>query len=173
MEDQNERSERIHKALLDRRPRGPRFAILILIIFAILTLVLAFSIAFLFVRNPSMTLSVEASVDKADPGDIITYTLSYENLGSGDAKSVTISDSLPANVTYVGSYPEYDIVTGSNYTWYMGAVPGGTNGTITITVTINTGVENGTVLTNFAILEYNDDDGNPFRQISDNAKTLI
>jgi hypothetical protein len=47
MEDQKERSEQIHKALLDRRPRGPRFAILILVIFAILSLVLAFTVAFI------------------------------------------------------------------------------------------------------------------------------
>jgi hypothetical protein len=47
MRDQKERSERIHKSLLERRPRGPRFAILILIIFAILSLILAFTVAFL------------------------------------------------------------------------------------------------------------------------------
>ena len=49
MEDQIERSEQVHKALLERRPRGPRFAILILIIFAILSLILAFTVAFILI----------------------------------------------------------------------------------------------------------------------------
>lgn len=47
MQVQEERSEQIHEALLERRPRGPRFAILILIIFAILSLILAFTVAFI------------------------------------------------------------------------------------------------------------------------------
>jgi hypothetical protein len=49
MEVQKERSEQIHQVLLERRPRGPRFAILILIIFAILSLILALTVAFILI----------------------------------------------------------------------------------------------------------------------------
>jgi hypothetical protein len=47
MEDQIERSEQVHKALLNRRPRGPRFALIILIMFAIMSLILAIYVAYI------------------------------------------------------------------------------------------------------------------------------
>lgn len=173
LRDQKERSERVHKALHQRRPRGPRFAILIMIIFAILALVLAFTFAFLWLRTPVMTFSKEASVDHANPGDIIVYTLSYENLGGGDATNVTIRDTLPADVTLVGSDPGYNDVSGKTFIWYIGTVTGGERGNITIIVTVKAGVDNGVNLTNFATFDYKDNNGNPYDQIMDDAETLI
>jgi len=172
-QDQKERSDQIHKALLDRRPRGPRFAIIVLIMFAILSLIVAFTITFLWMTAPNMTFSKDASLDYAVQGDTIVYTINYENLGSGDATDVTIRDTIPANVTFASSYPEYDNVSGTIYTWDIGTVTGGANGTISITVTVNAGVDNGVNLYNFATFDYNDDNGNPYDQITDDAKTLI
>lgn len=173
MEDQIERSKQIHKALLDRRPRGPRFAILILIIFAILSLILAFTIAFLLETAPVIQFTKEASLDHAEAWDTIVYSLSYENLGPGDVKDVTIRDTLPMNVTFVSSDPEYDSLTGKTYIWYIGTVTEGANGTITITVLINEDVNNGTILHNVATLDFKDDSGKQYVPMTDDTETLI
>ena len=42
-----------------------------------------------------------SGADKAAPGDIIEYTITYINNGTVDAKNTIITDSIPANTTYV------------------------------------------------------------------------
>ena len=156
-----------------RKTRGPRFAIFLLIIIAILALVLAFSVAFLWITAPNITFSKDANVDNADPGDIIVYKLSYENLGSVNVKNVAIRDILPVNVTFVSSDPEYDNVSGKTYTWYIGTVTPGERGNITITVIVNAGEDKGVSIYNYATFDYNDDKGNRYDQIKDDAETFI
>ena len=45
------------------------------------------------------------TVDKATalPGEILTYTLVYQNTSSGNLTNITISDSTPAYSTFVGA----------------------------------------------------------------------
>jgi uncharacterized repeat protein (TIGR01451 family) len=40
-------------------------------------------------------------VTDANPGDIITYTINYDNIGNTDASDVVISDVVPSEVCYV------------------------------------------------------------------------
>src|SRR5207249_2634999 len=54
--------------------------------------------------SPSLTLTKSNSPDSTtvlNPGDPITYTLVAENVGSGDATGVVITDSIPANTDFV------------------------------------------------------------------------
>jgi uncharacterized repeat protein (TIGR01451 family) len=125
------------------------------------------------VTAPDMTFSKSASVTQADPGDSIVYTLEYENLGSGEATGVTVTDTIPADVTFDGSNPNYDDLTGSTYTWNIGTVAGYGSGTITITVIVNVGVADGTVLHNTGTLDYDDANGNPYDQETDSADVTV
>ncbi|MFG2642457.1 CARDB domain-containing protein [Streptomyces sp. NPDC048370] len=85
------------------------------------------------VRAPVLT------VDKAGPataaaGEALTYTLTYENTGSGAASGVTVTDTLPAGLHYSpeldsGSGPKPSTVTtnadGSRtLVWNVGDLPG-------------------------------------------------
>ena len=48
-------------------------------------------------------ITIAKSVDKtsATPSEILTYTITYENSGSGNARDVYFIDIIPANTTYV------------------------------------------------------------------------
>ncbi|HKZ47229.1 MAG TPA: SdrD B-like domain-containing protein, partial [Thermoplasmata archaeon] len=125
------------------------------------------------VTAPVLTLIKSADVAFADPGDFIVYTLSYSNTGSGKATEVTIVDTIPAQTTFVGSVPPYTSVLGDTYTWVLGDVAGGASGSITLTVQVDAFTPDGTVLTNDATLDYDDANGNPYPQLSDDASTTV
>ncbi len=125
------------------------------------------------VTAPVMSFSKTADVTEVDPGDTIVYTLYYENSGGGEATGVEITDTIPSDVTFVNSNPGYDDVTGNTYTWNIGTVAAYSSGTITITVTVNVGVQDGTILHNTATLDYDDANGNPYNQLTDFADVTV
>jgi uncharacterized repeat protein (TIGR01451 family) len=51
----------------------------------------------------SIVKTVVGNTTGYQSGDTITYNITYRNIGSGLATSVTIVDDLPANVTFVSS----------------------------------------------------------------------
>ena len=125
------------------------------------------------VTAPGMTFSKVADVALADPGDLITYTLSYENTGTGMASDVVIHDTIPDHVTFISSTPAPSGVSGRTYTFTVGDVAGGGSGTVTIVVRVDAGTPDGTVLTNTATLDHDDANGNPYPQASDSASTTV
>ncbi|MFH1858797.1 MAG: DUF11 domain-containing protein [Patescibacteria group bacterium] len=55
---------------------------------------------------PSLSITKSADPDESVilmPGDIITYTLSYKNIGNAQATGVIITDNIPAGTTYVAN----------------------------------------------------------------------
>lgn len=87
------------------------------------------------VSNPSVTLSMSASNTSVAAGDVVTYTVTYKNSGSGAASSVVISCPLPQYTTYIsgGSYDS----TNNTVTWNVGTVNAGASGTVTFQVKVN------------------------------------
>lgn len=72
-------------------------------------------------------------------GDVLAYTVSYANLGK-DLATVTITDKLPAGLTYVdksasdgGVYND----RANTLTWTIENVPAGTTGTVTFKAKVN------------------------------------
>jgi uncharacterized repeat protein (TIGR01451 family) len=125
------------------------------------------------VTAPVMTFSKCVCHATADPGDTIQYTLAYYNSGSGDASNVIITDTLSDEVTYVSSDPTHSSVSGKTYTWNIGDVAAGTGGSVVITVTVNVGVPDGTLIENLAIFDYSDDNGNPYDPLDDDADVTV
>ena len=92
-----------------------------------------------------------------DEGDTITYTLTVTNNGPAMATNVSLTDTLPAGVTYVshGGDGSYDPGTGL---WVVGTVPSGESAVLTIVATVDAGA-GGTVITNAIVgvsLDQND-----------------
>jgi uncharacterized repeat protein (TIGR01451 family) len=83
----------------------------------------------------SVGLSKTASSDVIKLGDTITYTLKATNYGSANATTVTISDAIPANATFVSTSG----CTGTGpVTCTVGTLaPGTSSASFTITVVAN------------------------------------
>ncbi|MGC9393686.1 MAG: DUF7507 domain-containing protein [Anaerolineae bacterium] len=72
------------------------------------------------------------------PGDLITYTLTYENDGTDSAYNVIIKDQLPAQLTFAGCDPACTHDAGL-VSWTIGEVPVDTTGDVFIYATVNAG----------------------------------
>jgi uncharacterized repeat protein (TIGR01451 family) len=104
-------------------------------------------------------LSVTKAVDNATPleGDTVVYTVTVTNHGPVDATGVSLSDVLPAGLTYVGddaaaSNTFYDSGTG---VWAVGSLSNAGAATLHITATVNLGTA-GSTLTNTASVSGSD-----------------
>jgi uncharacterized repeat protein (TIGR01451 family) len=112
-------------------------------------------------NDADLELNKTASTDKAAVGGVITYTLSVQNLGPSDAAGVTLTDTLPAGVTYVSDDGGCNISGLPEIVCDLGALGAGAGATVEIVVTVNAGTE-GQTLSNTAIVGLDDgDDPNP------------
>lgn len=93
-------------------------------------------------RKPGLAVVKLVSADEAEPGDTLTYTIKYRNMGNTPIRAVTIIDSLLPRLEYVASSaqgPEGTVFTyGENKAgalelrWDLpGAIAPGTEGAVT------------------------------------------
>gem|GEM_PF-1912562 len=85
----------------------------------------------------------------ANPGELITYTLTYQNIGTDVANNVVITDIYPADVTFVSAIP---VPTIPNNVWMIGDIGPGSSGSIMVTVMISPTASG--MLVNQAYLDY-------------------
>ncbi|MEM7534936.1 MAG: SdrD B-like domain-containing protein [Chloroflexota bacterium] len=119
-----------------------------------------------------------------DPnGILITYVLSYTNIGSGSAQDVLITDILPAGVSPTGQPAETNpglgppmvttIPNGPSYiTWTVGTLGPGAGGRITFTAGIIGEVADGTTYTNTATIQGSNTDIDPSNNRDDAPLTV-
>jgi uncharacterized repeat protein (TIGR01451 family) len=55
---------------------------------------------------PDLVMAKENGVDSAEPGQMLTYTLTISNVGTQGATGVVVSDTLPAHTGFVGASDE-------------------------------------------------------------------
>jgi len=103
-----------------------------------------------------MNAGKSADVSVAEPGDVVTFTLWYNNTGDGNAKGVWLNDTLPLGMTYVGASMAPTSVSGQLLVWYFVNIVHGTVNFINVFATVNPTVADGTVLTNTENLAYSD-----------------
>ncbi|MFX1543943.1 MAG: SdrD B-like domain-containing protein, partial [Promethearchaeota archaeon] len=107
------------------------------------------------------------------PGSTVTFYLDYANTGHGLAH-VTIEDTIPAGLTYSGDDSGGSHVAGI-VTWIFDVAPQ-TSGTIELYVTVDLGLTDYAVLTNWATLSYQDDNlglGDAYDSITDDASVRV
>ncbi len=97
--------------------------------------------------------------DPVAPGQDLTYTLSATNNGPSTATNVSVTDPLPAGVTFVSATPSCTGTT--TLTCALGAIAPGASVPLTITGTVATTVTSGTTLTNSATVTRTEPDPNP------------
>ena len=104
---------------------------------------------------PDMTIAKSDGVDRAEPGQTLTYRISVTNVGNQAATGVTVSDLLPSGLSFVSCSDACDSSALPSLTWtnlyeagdpgdYANAFdPGGTR-VVTVTVTVDSPVTAGT-----------------------------
>lgn len=114
--------------------------------------------------------SVITSSNPAEPGGLITYTLTYFNNGDADATGVTIVDDFDErylSVTDVGGGTVID--NPGELQWDIGTVPAGSSGSVSYSAAINYRMPGGTTyLINQAVIDSLEDDWND----EDNIETI-
>ena len=105
------------------------------------------------VPQQSADLYVLKALDNQTPtnGASITYTVTVGNNGPDAATNVTVTDTLPAGVTFVSASPSaaYNSATG---VWTVGALANQASATLTITTTVT----DNTTITNAAFISHSD-----------------
>jgi uncharacterized repeat protein (TIGR01451 family) len=86
--------------------------------------------------TPTIDLSLTKSVDNTTPtvGDVITFTLSLSNTGTGPATGVVVRDILPSGYTLGVATPSQGTFLAPD--WTVGNVAAGQTVTMTITATV-------------------------------------
>jgi uncharacterized repeat protein (TIGR01451 family) len=105
----------------------------------------------IIILDPFMIIE-KTGPGQANPGQVIMYTITYQNIGLGTAYNVVITDTLDSGVSYVSSFP-VGALAGQVLTWNIGTLLPGQGGTIFINVTIT--ATNGTII-NIVSVDYDD-----------------
>ena len=74
------------------------------------------------------------------PGEAARYTLTVDNYGPSDAHDVTVTDDLPAGLTYVNASPSQGspcTYASGKVTCALGTLPAGAGATVTVNVTVD------------------------------------
>jgi uncharacterized repeat protein (TIGR01451 family) len=90
---------------------------------------------------PDMKIVKTDSVASVAPGEDLTYNLRYDNIGNQGATGVVLTETVPADTTWVddgvGGWDCSGTAAGSTCTYAVGGVAAGTGGDVTFTVRVD------------------------------------
>jgi uncharacterized repeat protein (TIGR01451 family) len=115
------------------------------------------------VQAPAITIAKTDGLEDVWAGNPLTYTLRITNSGSITATGVVITDQLPSEVSVISAEPMTTTQSGQTLSWNLPDIPPqGGHQVMTIPVTVSPTVQDGTVLTNTMIAEYESEIGHVF-----------
>jgi len=85
-------------------------------------------------------------------GTTFTATLQYRNNGPAGANAVSLTDTLPAGVTFVASNPAPSSQSGQTLTWTLGTLADAQSGSISLVLQSDPTLADASVLTNRAVI---------------------
>jgi uncharacterized repeat protein (TIGR01451 family) len=122
----------------------------------------------------SITKKAAASVNA---GSNLNYTITVANNGPSDAASVSFTDTLPANTTFVSenqnSGPAFTCTTGATTTCSIASLASGGSATFTIVAGVNNTTPNNTTLSNTANVTSTTPDSNPANNSSTASTNVV
>ena len=105
---------------------------------------------------PDLVIAKDTGVDIAVPGDILTYTITIQNVGNQNATKLTLVDQLPAHTTFRSASNGY-VHLGGYISWVAFDLNGGETITRTATIRVHDPLPSGVqVITNSVTVQ---DDG--------------
>jgi uncharacterized repeat protein (TIGR01451 family) len=87
-------------------------------------------------NGPILQMTKDVSPSTADAGRTLVYTLRYQNIGNLAATGVTLTDTLPSEVTVVATNPPATRQVGQQLTWNLNPLGLGAQGQVVITTTV-------------------------------------
>ncbi|HEY7440658.1 MAG TPA: DUF11 domain-containing protein [Acidimicrobiia bacterium] len=84
-------------------------------------------------------LALSKTVSDATPnvGDQVTFSITLDNNGPSNATTVSVTDALPAGLTFVSSTPSQGTYNSGSGLWTVGTVADGASATLTLVATVN------------------------------------
>ncbi len=101
------------------------------------------------VRLADLGLAKSVNVAEADEGDTLTWTITLSNAGPDTATNVTVTDLLPAGLTFVSSAPTPGTYASGTGLWTVGTLAAGGSGSLILKSRVAGGT-GGSILTNSA-----------------------
>ncbi|PLX44295.1 MAG: hypothetical protein C0609_05920, partial [Deltaproteobacteria bacterium] len=99
--------------------------------------------------GPNVVLAKSQSDNIFHHGEIIAYTLVYENIGNEPATQISISDAIPAGTTYLpGSATAGGSFAANTVTWSIPSLAPGESGSVGFEVTVDDTAPIGASITN-------------------------
>ncbi|MEE9575429.1 MAG: DUF11 domain-containing protein [Gammaproteobacteria bacterium] len=97
--------------------------------------------------GPPTDLAVSKTVNDTTPdeGQTITYTITLTNNGPVQATTVSITDLLPAGVTYVSETASQGVYVSGTGVWTVGTINNGASATLNIQATVDAGTGGSTI----------------------------
>ena len=124
---------------------------------------------------PDVTLDKSDGLTSASPGDVITYTITFENAGPGLAQGVVITDTLPPRTTFEGCTTTLGTCSeaGGTVTIDVGDLPAGASGVAEITVRLDPVFPAGTTdLVNTAVISTITQGDDPLNNVAEDITTV-
>ncbi len=106
--------------------------------------------ASLAVEQPDLSVAKTTSASQVISGASVTFTIVVTNSGGGDATAVTVTDLLPAGLTYVSSNASQGTYVPGTGVWTVGALAAG--GSATLEIDADVTAAEGTTVTNTATI---------------------
>src|SRR5262245_29642399 len=97
--------------------------------------------------GPVLTIAATDAPDPVAAAGNLTYTLSYSNTGNANATGVVLTDTVPANTTFV-SATGGGTLSGAVVTWPIGNLTASASGSVQMVVRVGSPLANGTTIIN-------------------------
>ncbi len=108
------------------------------------------STAHTLVVQPGLSLEKTTGASQVRRGQLLTYTLTYANVGNTPVENAVLTETYDAHTTFYSASPPPN--QGDNM-WQLGSLPVGTQGTITVVVRVRDTAPIGAELVNNATLQ--------------------
>lgn len=85
--------------------------------------------------RPDLAIRTSAEKSEAAPGDEVTYTIFFSNVGSYKAENTKITNTFPSNATLL-SYSVGGAVSGNTINWNIGTLNAGQSGSVMVRIKV-------------------------------------
>ena len=109
------------------------------------------------VDHPDLVVQKDDGLEMVDPGEEVTYTITVENAGAGDAHDVVLTDELPEELEYVEASADASHTEPGIVSWPAFDLAAGEEMSVTVTARVDGDVPDDSEVLNVATAPHPDD----------------